>query len=57
MPCVNKVFQLIVMTLILIKLKVLVKSVHNAKTFFYNLSYATTMSNTNKEMTKNVFNN
>jgi hypothetical protein len=62
MPCVNKVLQLIVnlMTYDTNFNKITFidwSKVFMLKLFFYNLSYGTTMSNTIKEMTKNVFNN
>jgi hypothetical protein len=63
MPCVNKVLQIVVNLMIhdinlnkvtfidWLKMFIMLKHV------FYNLSYATIMSNTIKEMTKNVFSN
>jgi hypothetical protein len=63
MPCVNKVLQIVVNLMIhdinlnkvtfIDWLKVFIMLKH----VFYNLSYATIMSNTIKEMTKNVFSN
>jgi hypothetical protein len=63
MPCVNKVLQLIVNFMIhdINFNKIIfidwVKMFTMPKHVFYNLSYATIMSNTIKETTNNAFSN